>query len=39
MKPGNDESVKNLFNAVSQINFSISDFEKKLLEKKFKPVG
>ena len=28
-----------LFNTVSNINFSISDFEKKLIDKKTKPVG
>tara|TARA_B100001996_G_C18543787_1_gene548010 strand:+ start:48 stop:935 length:888 start_codon:yes stop_codon:yes gene_type:complete len=33
------EQGENLLKAVSQINFSISDFEKKLLEKKIKPVG
>ena len=33
------EQGENLFNAVSQINFSISDFEKKLLYKKTKPAG
>ena len=33
------EQGENLFNTVNQINFSISDFEKKLLEKKTKPVG
>ena len=33
------EQGENLFNTVSQINFSISDFEKKLLDKKTKPVG
>ena len=33
------EQGENLFNTVNQINFSISDFEKKLLDKKTKPVG
>ena len=33
------EQGENLFNAVSNINFSISEFEKKLIEKKTKPVG
>ena len=33
------EQGENLFNAVSQINFSISDFEKKLFYKKTKPAG
>ena len=33
------EQGENLFNAVSNINFSISDFEKKLIDKKTKPVG
>ena len=33
------EQGENLFNTVNQINFSISDFEKKLIDKKIKPVG
>ena len=33
------EQGDNLFNTVSQINFSISEFEKKLIYKKTKPVG
>ena len=33
------EQGENLFNAVNNINLSISDFEKKLLEKKTKPTG
>jgi len=33
------EQGDNLFNTVSQINFSISEFEKKLMYKKTKPVG
>ncbi len=33
------EQGENLFNTVNQINFSISNFEKKLLEKKTKPAG
>ena len=33
------EQGENLFNTVNEINFSISDFEKKLLDKKTKPVG
>ena len=33
------EQGENLFNTVNQINFSISEFEKKLLDKKIKPVG
>ena len=33
------EQGENLFNAVSNINFSISEFEKKLIEKKTKPTG
>ena len=33
------EQGENLFNTVSQINFSISQFEKKLIDKKIKPVG
>ncbi len=33
------EQGENLFNSVSQINNSISDFEKKLIDKKIKPVG
>jgi len=33
------EQGENLFNAVSEINFSISDFEKKLFYKKTKPAG
>ena len=33
------EQGDNLFNTVSEINFSISEFEKKLMEKKTKPVG
>ena len=33
------EQGENLFNTVNQINFSIFDFEKKLLDKKIKPVG
>ena len=33
------EQGENLFNTVSQINFSISEFEKKLMYKKTKPVG
>ena len=33
------EQGENLFNTVNQINFSISYFEKKLLDKKTKPVG
>jgi len=33
------EQGENLFNAVTNINVSISDFEKKLLEKKTKPTG
>ncbi len=33
------EQGENLFNTVNQINISISDFEKKLIYKKIKPVG
>ena len=33
------EQGENLFNTVNQINFSISGFEKKLIDKKTKPVG
>ena len=33
------EQGENLFNSVNQINFSISDFEKKLMDKKTKPAG
>jgi len=33
------EQGENLFNSVSQINFSISEFEKKLMDKKTKPAG
>ena len=33
------EQGDNLFNTVSQINFSISEFEKKLMYKKTKPAG
>ena len=33
------EQGENLFNAVNQIKFSISDFERKLIEKKTKPSG
>ena len=33
------EQGENLFEAVNKINFSISDFEQKLLDKKTKPVG
>ena len=33
------EQGENLFNAVSNINFSIADFEKKLIDKKTKPTG
>ena len=33
------EQGEHLFNTVNQINFSISEFEKKLLDKKIKPVG
>ena len=33
------EQGENLFNTVSQINYSISDFEKKLIDKKTKPSG
>ena len=33
------EQGENLFNTVSQINNSVSDFEKKLIDKKTKPVG
>ena len=33
------EQGEDLFDTVNKINFSISDFEKKLLDKKTKPVG
>ena len=33
------EQGENLFNTVNKINFSISDFEQKLLDKKTKPAG
>jgi len=33
------EQGENLFNAVNKIKFSISDFERKLIEKKTKPSG
>ena len=33
------EQGENLLNTVNQINFSISNFEKKLLDKKIKPAG
>ena len=33
------EQGENLFNTVNQINFSVSNFEKKLHDKKTKPVG
>tara|TARA_B100000029_G_scaffold129667_1_gene123166 strand:+ start:2494 stop:3381 length:888 start_codon:yes stop_codon:yes gene_type:complete len=33
------EQGENLFNAVNNINFSIADFEKKLIDKKTKPTG
>jgi len=33
------EQGENLFETVTNINFSISDFEKKLLDKKTRPVG
>ena len=33
------EQGENLFNAVNEMNFSIQEFERKLLEKKTKPTG
>tara|TARA_Y100001960_G_scaffold312831_1_gene375025 strand:- start:734 stop:1621 length:888 start_codon:yes stop_codon:yes gene_type:complete len=33
------EQGENLFNAVNNINFSITEFEKKLIDKKTKPTG
>ena len=33
------EQGENLFNTVNQISFSVSDFEKKLIDRKTKPVG
>ena len=33
------EQGENLYNAVNNINLSINDFEKKLIDKKTKPTG